>query len=450
VTGLAHTALLRRTEPTPPRRIVHLGLGAFSRSHLAWYTDAADDAARWGISAYTGRSRDLADRLTEQDGLYTLVERGEDDDRGHVIRSVVSARPGDDLPALMADLAAGETAIVTLTITEMGYRLTPDDQPDLADPVVSADTELLQGVARGDRAIEQVEPASALGRLMLGLEARRRAGMPGLTVISCDNLPDNGGRTQRGLLAWAEMVDPEWATWLRSAISFVSSSVDRITPRMDADELAVLTQRFGDKAPVVAEPFHDWVLSGDFVAGRPAWESAGARFVDDIEPWEARKLWLLNGAHTILSCLGMVRGHSTVAGAIGDPACRAAVEEFWDEAERHLPAELAIDAYREALLRRFGNPRIVHRLAQIAEGAQTKMRLRIAPIARRERAAGRDAAACAAALAAWIVAAREGILAGVDPASVADVRRSIGELDPQLAADGDFCARVAAATSSVR
>jgi len=63
--------------------------------------------------------------------------------------------------------------------------------------------------------------------------------------------------------------------------------------------------RWLDGAPVVTEPFASWVISGDFPAGRPQWEQAGALFVDDIEPYERRKLWLLNGAHSILAYLGL-------------------------------------------------------------------------------------------------------------------------------------------------
>ncbi|WP_456242881.1 mannitol dehydrogenase family protein, partial [Sinomonas humi] len=110
---------------------------------------------------------------------------------------------------------------------------------------------------------------------------------------------------------------------------------------------------------VVAEPFASWILSGDFPAGRPAWEDAGAQFVADLEPFENRKLWLFNGAHTMLAYSGRLRGHETVADALEDPVCRRAVAEFWDEAARHLTLpELDVPSYRAALLERFANPRI--------------------------------------------------------------------------------------------
>ena len=159
---------------------------------------------------------------------------------------------------------------------------------------------------------------------------------------------------------------------------------------------------------MVAEPFSNWVLSGDFPAGRPRWEDAGAVFVDEIEPYENRKLWLLNGAHSLLAYAGQLRGHTTVAQALADPLCLQAVEEFWDEAEANLSgpegnaADLQIPAYRAALLERFGNARIAHHLAQIAMDGSTKLRMRAVPVLRAERAAGRSGAAAALMIAAWM------------------------------------------------
>jgi len=440
-TDLERATGLRRSRPAPPVRIVHLGLGAFSRSHTAWYTGRATDAEGWGIAAYTGRSAELAAALTAQDGVYTLVERSADGDRHEVVESIVRAHPGDDVASLLADIAAPATAVVTLSITEAGYRTGADGLPDEGDPLVRADRRLLAQLAGGDS-----EAAfglqTVLGRLLAGIDARRRAGAGPLAVVSCDNIPDNGGHVARALLALAASV-PGTADWCRANVSFVSGSVDRITPRIEADELSRLSERYGDAVPVVAEPFSDWVLSGAFPAGRPAWETAGARFTDELEPWEARKLWLLNGAHTILACLGPLRGHSRVSEAIGDPVCRAAVERFWDDAERNLPAHLDIAPYRHALLERFTNPRIAHLLSQIASDTATKIRLRIIPVAELERAAGRAAEGCAGALAAWVVSVNR-------PAGVAGVRDLVAGVSASLAADEEFVSSVALSVQSIR
>jgi len=432
---LTRAALGRRLghpTPVPPVRIVHLGLGAFHRAHQAWYTARASDADDWGIAAFTGRHPAAAQVLAAQDGLYTVVERSESGERTSIGTAIVEAHDGADLTRLVELLAAPATAVVTMTVTEAGYHLTPDGLPDVGDPVMAADLEILRG-AEG-------VPVSALGRLVLGLVARSHAGAGPIAVVPCDNVPSNGAFVGAGVRALAATVGPEFAAWVERSVSFVSTSVDRITPATTVDDLRSVAVETGwlDRAAVVTEPFSDWVLSGSFPAGRPDWESAGARFADDVEPFERRKLWLLNGAHSLLASLGALHGHATVAAAITDGACRAAVLEFWDEAVRHLDASgLELDAYRTRLLDRFANGRIQHRLAQIARDDLVKLRARIVPVARLERAAGRRAHGCARAVAAWIALAQTARGGAPVPDRAATTSR-IAVLDDALADDPVF------------
>lgn len=372
------SALGVRETSAPPVRIVHLGLGAFHRSHQAWYTARASDAEQWGIAAYSGRSVALAEALNAQGGRYTLVVRSADADRSEVIGSIARAHGGSELTRFVADVAAPTTSILSLTITEAAYspRETDADVPLLRTLADGADPSTLQ-------------PSTALGRVVLALDARRRSGSGPLALVSCDNLPDNGGMLRAAVRSLAGGV-PGLMDWVEQSVSFVSSSVDRITPRLSSDETAELAVRYSDRAPVVTEPFSDWVIEGDFPAGRPRWETAGARFTDDLEPWEARKLWLLNGAHTLLASLGRLRGHSTVSESIADAECLRAVEAYWEEACGHLPATLELREYRAALLDRFRNPRIRHLLEQIALDSDTKVRVRIVPVAERLRAGHRS------------------------------------------------------------
>ncbi|TDD68983.1 mannitol dehydrogenase family protein [Jiangella aurantiaca] len=438
--------------PAPPERIVHLGLGAFHRAHQAWYTARADDAAEWGIVGFTGRSPAMADLLGAQGGVYTLVERRTDSDRFSHVGSVVAAVPGDRLDRFVAAVSAPTTSVVTLTITEAGYRLAPDDGPDLTDPEVAADLELLEDAFAGRTA---APPRTVPARLLLALGRRALLHGPPIAVVSCDNLPSNGRRLASVLLGLAEAVSPGLERAVADGVSFVSTSVDRITPRPDQELATAVRAATGwdDAAPVVTEPFSDWVLEGEFPAGRPAWETAGARFVADLEPYELRKLWLLNGAHLVLAFGGLSRGYATVAAAVADDDCRAAVERLWDDAEQLLPRHVDVPGYRASLLGRFGNPRIEHRLSQIAEDGLTKLRIRIVPVALQERRAGRPARGCAQGIASWIAA----LLRGIDlpDAGRADVRRALGEPEPgtallslasePLAADQAFAATVSAA-----
>lgn len=376
-------ARLSRTTPAAPVRIVHLGLGAFHRSHQAWYTQHAGDAGDWGIASFTGRRPDAATVLAAQDGLFTVVERSDAGDSFEVVGSIVEAVDGADVARFLDLLAAPATAVVTLTITEAAYGLGAADLPVL---------------------LSGGEPTTPIGRLVAGLAARKNHDAGPLAVVSCDNLSDNGTVARNGVLSLAREVDAGLAEWIDANVSFVSTSVDRITPRTTPEDVALVAGSCGylDDAPVVTEPFHNWVLSGDFPAGRPRWEDAGAVFVDDIEPYENRKLWLLNGAHSILAYAGQLRGHATVAEALSDPLCRDAVEDFWDEAERHLPGELGVPEYRAALLERFSNSRIAHHLAQIAMDGTTKLRMRALPVLTAERMAGRSGDGAARMIAAWL------------------------------------------------
>jgi fructuronate reductase len=435
-----------------PIRIVHIGLGAFARAHQVWYTAQADDAGEWGIAAFTGRNPTVAEQLAPQDGLYTLIERSADGDRAEVVASLSEVVDGARVDRLVELIAAERTALVTMTVTESGYRLHPDGSPDLGDPAIRADLDSLRASETG---FETPAPTTALGRLVLALAARRRAGSGPIAVVPCDNIPDNGQYVRTGVIALASAWETGIADWIASEVSFVSTSVDRITPRTTDEELEPVEQLTGwrDAAPVFTEPFADWILCGSFPAGRPEWERAGARFTDDIESFERRKLWLLNGAHSLLAYAGQLRGHHTVAAAIADETCADAVAALWDEACRHLPAELDLDAYREALLRRFGNGRIAHHLGQIEAEAVTKLRVRIVPIALAERAASRPASACASAIGAWVRLTLEGrtmvdakrdavlrALAAEDPSEAL-----VAMLHAELAEDVEFMALVRAA-----
>jgi fructuronate reductase len=292
------------------------------------------------------------------------------------------------------------------------------------------------------------------GRLVAGLAARRAAGAGPIAVLSCDNLPDNGAVTARVVTDLAAAVDPALAGWIREQVTFPTAMVDRITPATTPGDVRSVADATGhdDAVPVVTEPFHEWVISGDFPAGRPAWDAAGARFVDDVGPHEQRKLWLLNGGHSLLAYAAGARGHETVAQAVADPVCHGWLDEWWNEAAAHLPLPAAeIDAYRAALLERWANPRIQHRLAQIAADGSQKLPIRTLPVLRLERSAGRMPTGGIRVLAAWIGHLRA---AGADVrdasgerfvAAAGSVREVLRLLDPALAADDDLVAAVEAA-----
>jgi fructuronate reductase len=387
----------RDGRPAAPVRIAHLGPGNFFRAHQAWYTEHAPDAADWGIAAFAGRRGAVARELADQDGLYTLLVRAADGDRPEVV-SAVSAVSAE-LDDWRRCFARPELALVTTTVTEAGYRRAPDGGLDTDDPEVASDL----GALREHGADADV--GTAPGKLVLGLAVRRAHGLPGVAVVPCDNVPDNGAMAARVVGELARAVDPDLATWIDAHAAFVTTMVDRITPHTTDDDRAAVRDRGGvdDPVPVVTEPYVEWVLSGVFPQGRPRWEDVGARFVDDIVPWEHRKLWLLNGSHSLMAYAGTMRGHETVEQAISDPVVRGWVEQWWDDAARHLllpPEEIV--AYRAALLERYANPRIRHLLRQIAADGSQKVPIRILPTVRAELARGQVPTGAARVLAAWI------------------------------------------------
>ncbi|MET3424039.1 fructuronate reductase [Actinoplanes tereljensis] len=425
-------------------RIVHLGLGNFFRAHQAWYTSVAPDAGDWSIAAFTGRSPEAARQLAAQHGRYTLLVRGPEHDEAQVIGSVRAAYPADDHQAWRDHLAAPRTGLVTLTVTEAAYLRAPGGGLD--ESRAAAD---VAGWLRGDPA------RSVPGRLMAGLAERRLFGGGPIAIVSCDNLPGNGEATARVVLDFATLAEPALVPWIRDNVAFVTTMVDRITPRTTAADVQVAASLtgFDDAVPVVTEPYTEWVLDGVFPAGRPAWEAGGARFVSDITAHEQRKLLLLNGGHSLLAYAGSARGHVTVADAVADPECRAWLEQWWDEAARYVPlAPGEIAAYRAALLTRFGNTRIRHTLAQIAADGSQKIPIRVVPVLRAEVAAGRLPVGAIRILAAWIDHLR-GLGAPVDDAGAGpfasragSVRDVLALLAPDLAADEALVSAVGKAT----
>jgi len=434
-----------------PVRIVHVGLGNFFRAHQAWYTDQAPDAADWGIAAFTGRSPAMADALTPQDGLYTLITRAADGDSFDVISSVSAVHASADHDAWLGYWSSPELAVVTLTVTEAGYMRAPDGSLDTSRADVQADIAALG-------ADPMAAAATAPGRIVSGYLARRASGAGSIAIVPCDNLPDNGPALKRVVDDLIAAVDPSLADWAAANVAFGTTMVDRITPATTDENRAAVLAALGvmDASPVPTEPFSEWVIAGEFPKGRPAWDAAGAFVVDDVVPFEQRKLWLLNGSHSLLAYAGTILGHETVADAIADPVARSWVEQWWDEASRHLtlPAE-DVAAYRAALLDRFENPNIRHALAQIAADGSQKIPVRIVPTLRAERAAGRVPQGATRAVAAWTCHLR-GVGAPVKDARAAEVApfgegtleesvaAVLGFLGEDLAADADVVAAVLA------
>lgn len=408
MTRLAETELasLPAAVPVPRVRpaavgIVHLGLGAFHRAHQVEFTDdalarAGTPDARWGICGVSLKTAGARDKLAPQDGLYTLVYRSPEGTARRVLGALREVRfLGEERHEVHQRLVAPETAIVSLTITEKGYghdpasgRLDPahpEIAPDLADPQ---------------------HPGSAVGLIVASLEARRATHGRPYTVLCCDNLPHNGALVRGLVLDFARARDERLAQWIEQHVAFPATMVDRIVPATTAADVEENDRALGvhDAAAVVCEPFRQWVIEDTFVAGRPAWELAGAQLVADVAPFEAMKLRLLNGSHSALAYLGFLAGHEFIYQVAAQPEFVAYMRALMAEAVPTLrvPASVDLAAYREALVRRFGNPALPHRTRQIAMDGSQKLPQRLLATVRENLATGRPIARLTLAVAAWM------------------------------------------------
>lgn len=367
--------------------IVHFGIGAFHRAHQAWYTNACIEAGErgWGICGVSLRSDSVARQLRPQDGLYTLTARTGDGVQTRVIgavREVLVA--GLDREAIIARLAAPECRIATFTITEKGYCRAPDGTLDRA-----------QGAAGFYPLLEEA------------LHRRSKRGLPGLTLLSCDNLSGNGRILGQLVTDWLRGADPALARWFEAECTSPDTMVDRIVPAADAADLEALATSLGmrDEGAVFAEPFSQWVIEDRFAGPRPGWDRHGVQIVDDVAPYENAKLRMLNGSHSLLAYCGLRRGHQFVHEAIADPDLRALAETLMrNEAAPTIAAgpDQRLGPYADDLLARFGNAALNHRLAQIAIDGSQKIPQRWLATLAEARQQGRDCPAILTAIAAWL------------------------------------------------
>ncbi|GGA62008.1 mannitol dehydrogenase family protein [Pelagibacterium lentulum] len=354
--------------------IVHLGLGAFHRAHQAWYTDSAIAAAggNWRILGVSLRTADAANALNLQDGRYCLIERGASRDTAQVIDALKGVLYAPEQgKELLAALSAETTRIVSLTITEKGY----------CRDVATGGLDRNNVSIVADLAGEKAYPVSAIGWIVKGLEARRAAGTKPFTVLSCDNLPDNGAVLRRVVLEFAEQVSSELRSWISENTSFPSTMVDRITPAQTTETRALAQRLCGyeDLAAIETEPFSQWVLEDNFCNGRPLWEKGGALFVSDIAAYETMKLRMLNGTHSMLAYAGALSDKIYVRDVMADPVLRSAVVRHMKVASRTVPPVpgVDLDSYADQLCTRFENPNIAHATRQIAMDGTQKLPQRI-------------------------------------------------------------------------
>jgi len=410
--------------------IVHLGVGAFHRAHQAVYLDdlAEMGARSWGVMGVALRRRAMKEALEPQDGLFTVVERDDEQDVARVVGSIVKVLFAPDEPDAVLDaLTDPRTRIVTLTITGNGYHLDAASGELIDDEAVRADL------------ADPRRPCTAAGYLVEALERRRRAGTPAFTVMSCDNVPHNGATAHAACIALARARDAELAEWIDGEVAFPSTVVDRITPETSAATHELVASSFGvdDRSPVVTERFSQWIVEDLFCNGRPPLEMVGVRFVDDVEPYERMKKRLLNGSHSALGYVGYLLGHRDSAEAMADPLVRSYLERLMgEEIAPLLPPvpDIDLDEYRATLLSRFGNDKVCDQLQRLCGRGSTKVPAYLLPSIVEARRQGRPHELLNLAVAAWVRYMRGVDLDGREIA-IKDPR--LEELQPLAIGGGD-------------
>ena len=375
--------------------IVHLGIGAFHRAHQAVFTEDAiiKSGGNWGIIGASLQRPDVPDALAAQDCLYTVetLDRAASYRVMGVLKQALFAPR--DAATLAAALATSSTHAVTLTLSEKGYCLDAGGALDLAHPDIAADL------------ASPGSPHSAIGWLALGLEERRRSGDGPLTVISCDNLQNNGAKLAAAVESFAACAFPQLGAWLKTNTAFPLTLVDCIVPAASETHRAriVAALALEDIASVQREPFAQWVIQKRFAGPLPAWGAVGAEIVEDVDSYQRIKLHVLNTAHSALAYLGLPRGYIFVRQAIADPDLRGFLDALMAEEIAPALAPLDVASYWKTVVARFENPMIDHRLAQIAEDGSLKLPQRLFPLLTANAASGKAFARMAAVARAWLM-----------------------------------------------
>jgi mannitol 2-dehydrogenase len=392
-------------------------------------------APDWGICGVgvMPADRRMKEVLKAQDGLYTLVLKHSDGTyEPRVIGSIVEYLYAPDNPeAVIEKMAAPTTRIVSLTITEGGYNIN-----DLTGEFDASNEDVVRDLAPG------AVPRTVFGLVIEALRRRWKRGLAPFTVMSCDNLQDNGYRSRRAFTAFARLRDPELGDWVEREARFPNSMVDRITPVTTDADRAEVRERFGieDQWPVVCEPYTQWVLEDAFTAGRPRYEQVGVQVVDRVEPYELMKLRLLNGSHQAMAYFGYLCGYRLVHEAAQDPLFQAFLLGYMDKEATPTLAPVPgvdLDGYKYNLIERFSNPQIRDTIARLCAESSDRIPKWLLPVVREQLAADGEIRRSAAVVASWARYA-EGVDEAGQPIEVVDrMRDSLMELARRQRSDPD-------------
>jgi mannitol 2-dehydrogenase len=384
--------------------IVHVGVGGFHRAHEAMYIDQLlhdESNANWGICGVALLSFDqkIYNTLNDQDGLYTLVVKELDGTlTKRVIGSIVDCLFAPESPiAVIEKMAHPDVKIITLTITEGGYNLNEATGTfNFSNPQIIHDSK------------NPDSPTTIFGYLTQALKLRKEQNAGAVTILSCDNIQENGHVTKKMLLSYIAFAEPDLLDWINDNVSFPNSMVDRITPATMPADIAELKEVSGieDQWPVVCESFQQWVIEDDFIAGRPNLESVGVQFVKNVAPFEKMKLGLLNAGHSVVGILGSLRGYSTIDEAVTDPNIGTFLANYLDAEVTPILRDLEgmdLKAYKQTLINRFSNIYIKDQIDRICSETSAKIPKFILPTVQEQLKSNKAISYASFVIAAWAI-----------------------------------------------
>lgn len=382
-------------------KIVHLGFGAFHRAHQAIYADilAAQYDSDWGYCEVNliGGEAQIQD-LKQQDCLFSVCEMSYDNWNTRVVGIAKEALHADvdGIQKVLDVMTRPEIAIVSITVTEKGYCYLPSTASiDTNNPLIIHDI------------TNPHTPKSVPGVIVEALRLRKEQGLKPFTVMSCDNMPENGHVTRNVVLALAKQRDESLAQWIEENVTFPSTMVDRIVPAATPETMAKIKKQLGgidDPAGIAGEPFRQWVIEDNFVAGRPEWQKAGAELVNDVLPYEEMKLRMLNGSHSFFAYLGYLAGYMHIDECMQDPNYVKAARHLMlnEQATTLRVKNVDLSAYADSLLDRYRNTGLKHRTWQIAMDGTLKLPQRMLDSVRYHLANGTPFECLALGIAAWM------------------------------------------------
>ncbi len=388
-----------RKQPKITPKIMHFGPGAFFRSFVASLIDEVNrkNVEKWGIIAVSLNSEDIFNKLAGQDLVFNALSISNEKKETQQVSSIsdffVAKKDGQSVLDALSD---EQIEIVSLTITEKGYHYNSGKKElDLSNQNII------------DNLGNPENPKTAVGYLVAGLRERYINGKAPFTILSCDNLPNNGAIVKKIVLDFAQKIDPSLAKWISKEVSFPSSMVDRITPATKDQDIINFAEEYGvhDPALVVHEEFFQWIIEDTFSSAAPKFELAGIQMVSNVEFHEKMKLRCLNGTHSALAYLGYLAGFNTIAECVSHDSIVNYIQYLWEKEiipTLETPEGENLNDYCSKLLERYRNLAIEHRTWQIAMDGSQKLPQRILETVNDLLKHQRNFQGLALAIAAWI------------------------------------------------